>query len=85
MRQQEENLNQIVRWPLKRTLEEKFQEFKDPEKPDKNPSVHIMITRVCKYTGPDEGFTEAFDNREIGEQQLMTCSNTLHTKLNYFR
>ena len=64
MRQQEEYLNQTVRWPLKHTLEEKFQEFKNPEKPDKNPSVHIMITRVCKYTGPDEGFMEAFDDEE---------------------
>ena len=70
MRYQEEYLNQIVRWPLKRTLEEKFQEFKNPERPDKNPSVHIMITRVCKYTGPDEGFMEAFDDEEeIGEEQ----------------
>ena len=69
MRYQEEYLNQIVRWPLKRTLEEKFQEFKNPERPDKNPSVHIMITRVCKYTGPDEGFMEAFDDKEIGEEQ----------------
>ena len=69
MRYQEEYLNQIVRWPLKRTLEEKFQEFKNPERPDKNPSVHIMITRVCKYTGPDEGFMEAFDDEKIGEEQ----------------
>jgi hypothetical protein len=69
MRQQEENLNQIVRWPLKRTLEEKFQEFKNPEKPDTNPSVHIMITRVCKYTGPDDGFMEAFDDEDSWEEQ----------------
>ena len=66
LRDQEELLNQIVRWPLKRSLEEKFQEFKNPERPDKDPSVHIMITRVCKYTGPDEGFMEAFDD---GEEQ----------------
>ncbi len=69
MRQQEDSLNQIVRWPLKRTLEEKFQEFKNPERPDKNPTVHIMITRVCKYTGPDEGFMEAFDDEETWEEQ----------------
>ena len=69
MRYQEECLNQRVRWPLKRTLEEKFQEFKNPERPDKEPSVHIMITRVCKYTGPDEGFMEAFDDSETGEEQ----------------
>ena len=65
LRDQEEKLNQIVRWPLKRTLEEKFQKaFRNPERPDKDPSVHIMITRVCKYTGPDDGFMEAFDDDE---------------------
>ena len=64
LRDQEEHLNQIVRWPLKCTLEEKFQEFRNPERPDKDPSVHIMITRVCKYTGPDDGFMEAFDGEE---------------------
>ena len=69
MRSQEERLNQIVRWPLKRTLEEKFKEFKNPERPDKDPTVHIMITRVCKYTGPDDGFMEAFDDRETWEEQ----------------
>ena len=68
MRSQEERLNQIVRWPLKRTLEEKFKEYKNPERPEKNPTVHIMISRVCKYTGPDDGFMEAFDDGETWEE-----------------
>ena len=62
LRDQEEQLNQCVRWPLKRTLEEKFKDFKNPDRPDKDPSVHIMITRVCKYTGPDDGFMAASDD-----------------------
>ena len=65
LRGQEEQLNQCVRWPLKRTLEEKFQNFKNPEKPDKDPSVHIMITRVCKYTCPDDGFMAASDDEAL--------------------
>ena len=64
LREQEEQLNRMVRLPLKRTLEEIFQAYKNPERPEKNPSVHIMITRVCKYTGPDEGFIDSLGNDE---------------------
>ena len=63
-REQEEQLNQTIRWPLKRTLEEKLQAFSNPEKPETNPTVHIMITRVCKYTCPDSGFTESLGDED---------------------
>ena len=62
-RDQEELLNQRIRLPLKCDLEEKFKEFRNPDRVE-DPSVHIMITRVCKYTCPDEGFMEAFEDNE---------------------
>ena len=59
-REQERRLNSDVRQALKRTLEDELQEFADPDSPH-TPVVHIMLTRVCKYTNPPDGFLEAED------------------------
>ena len=61
-REQERRLNSDVRLALKRTLEDELVEFANPDTPDQTPVVHIMLTRVCKYTNPtDDFFMEAED------------------------
>ena len=64
-RDQEERLNRELRVMLKGELEVKLAQFVNPDvNPAKKPTVHIMITRVCKYTGPDEDYLAAM---EIGD------------------
>lgn len=59
-REQEGRLNRDVRMKLKMELEKRIAESYDPKKhTGEKPSVHIMITRVCKYTGPDEDYLES--------------------------
>lgn len=61
-RERERRLNSDVRQDLKRTLEDELQEFANPDaQPPHTPVVHIMLTRVCKYTNPPDGFLEAED------------------------
>lgn len=59
-REQERRLNSDVRQALKCTLEDELQEFANPDSLQ-TPVVHIMLTRVCKYTNPPDGFLEAED------------------------
>ena len=59
-REQERRLNADVRLALKRTLEDELEEFANPDAPQ-TPVVHIMLTRVCKYTNPTDDFMEAED------------------------
>lgn len=59
-RKQEQRLNSDVRQALKRTLEDELQKFANPDSLQ-TPVVHIMLTRVCKYTNPPDGFLEAED------------------------
>ena len=59
-REQEQRLNSGVRQALKRTLEDELVEFANPDVPQ-TPVVHIMLTRVCKYTNPTDDFMEAED------------------------
>ena len=61
-REQERRLNSEVRLALKHTLEDELEEFANPDaQPPQTPVVHIMLTRVCKYTNPPDGFLEAED------------------------
>lgn len=59
-REQERRLNSNVRLALKRTLEDELEEFANPDA-TQPPVVHIMLTRVCKYTNPTDAFMEAED------------------------
>lgn len=65
-REREDRLNKEVRKYLKETVEKEFKAgYKEwccskEETYDKNdlPTIHIMITRCCLYTGPDDDYME---------------------------